>query len=173
MSYTLRKQLYKWVCFFAIMFITIVLETTVLSEFRVFGASPMLLPFIVATISLHEGPGEGAIAGLVSGILLDALYSGYEGFYTVALPVLAVIICLMNTVMYWKNFGMAVLDWVVMIILLHFVHYCIYMLAAGKGSIASLLYVIPGEFVSSLPIAPLAYLIVSKTIKRFEVMEED
>jgi len=155
------------------MFVSIVLETTVFSEFRVLGSSPCLLPFVVATIALLEGPEEGAVAGLVSGILLDALYSGYEGFYTVALPILAVLICLMNTVMYWKNFGMAVLDWAVLIIVLHFVHYCIYMLAAGKGGIASLLYVIPGELISSLPMVPFLYFIVSKTVKRFEVMEED
>ena len=54
MNYNLRKQVYKWICIFALMFISIILETTVLSEFRVLGASPVLLPFAVATVALLE-----------------------------------------------------------------------------------------------------------------------
>ncbi len=173
MNYNLRKQVYKWVCIFALMFISIILETTVLSEFRVLGASPVLLPFAVATVALLEDPEEGAIAGLFAGFLCDAIYSSYEGFYTVALPVLAVLICLMNTIMYWKNYGMAVLDWAVLIGVLHLVRYCIYMLALGRGSFSSLLYVFPGELISTLPLTPFLYLIISRIIKRFEFYEED
>lgn len=173
MNYNLKKNLYKWGSLFVLMFLAIVLETTIFSEYRLFGASPAFLPFVVATIALLEGPEEGVVAGLMAGILCDAIYSGYEGFYTVALPILAVLICLMNTIMYWKNFGMAVLDHAVMIIILHLVRYCIYVLVAGKGSAVSLLYVISGEILTTLPITPILYAIIKKMLKFFEVMEED
>ena len=173
MNYNFKRKLYKWVCLFVLMFFSIIIETTFFSEFRLLGSSPAFLPFIVAAIALLEGPEEGVVAGLLAGFLCDALYSGYEGFHTVALPILAVLICLMNTVMYWKNFGMAVLDWAVMICVLHLVRYCIYMLAAGKGSIAALLYIIPGELLTTLPFTPILYIAAKKTAKFFEVMEED
>ncbi len=172
MTYNFKRKLYKWICLFALMFISIILETTIFSEFRFLGASPSIIPFIVASIALLEGPEEGAIAGLVGGFLCDALYSGYEGFYTVSLPILAVLICLMNTIMYWKNFGMAVLDWAVLIGAMHFVRFCLYMLALGQGSIRSLLYVIPGEVTATLAFTPFLYIIISKIVNFFEVYEE-
>lgn len=173
MSFALKKKIYKWASLFVFMFLLLILETTIFSEFRLFGASPAFLPFVVAAIALLEGTEEGVVAGLMAGILCDALYSGYEGFYTIALPILAVLVCLMNTVMYWKSFGMAVLDWVAMVMVLHIVHYCIYMLLAGKGSFISVLYVIPGEVITTLPITPFLYIALKKMLKFFEVMEED
>lgn len=173
MSDNVSRKLYKWICLFILMFIAIILETTLFSNFRFLGAAPKFIPFIVAAVALLEGAEEGAIAGVVGGFLCDALYSGYEGFYTVALPVIAVLICLMNTVMYWKNYGMSVLDWAVLIFLSHLARYCLYMLAVGRGSIASLLYVIPGELVATFPLTPFIYIIISKIIKFFEVYEEN
>lgn len=173
MDNNFKRKLYKYACLFVIMFLSIIIETTFFSEFRLLGSSPAFLPFIVAAAALLEGPEEGVVAGLLAGFLCDALYSGYEGFYTVTLPILAVLICLMNTIMYWKNFGMAVLDWAVMICLLHLVRYCIYMLAAGRGSVASLLYIIPGELLTTLPFTPILYIAVKKTTKFFQIMEED
>lgn len=172
MTIAAQKKLYKWICYAALMLVSVLLQTTALSSFRVLSCAPSLVPFIVAAICLREGVGEGMIAGLLGGFLCDAIYSGHEGFYIIAMCVLAFLICLMNTMMYWKNFGMAVLDWLVLIILLHFVHYCIYMLVAGQGSIASLLYVIPGEFIATLPITPFLYVIVKKIEKSFNEPDE-
>lgn len=154
------------------MFVAAMLQTTLFANLRVFSAAPSFIPFIVAAIALRDGVGDGMIAGLVGGFICDAIYSGHEGFYIVAMCVIAFIICLMNTVMYWKNYGMAVLDWAVLIILMHFVHYCLYMLAKGEGSIVSLLYVIPGEFVATLPFTPFLYVIIKKIQKGFEELDE-
>lgn len=172
MTLNMRRKLYKWICYGALMFTAVVFQTTVLSSFRVLACAPSLIPFIVAAICLREGVGEGMIAGLAGGFLCDALYSQHEGFYIITLCVLAFLICLMNTIMYWRNYGMAVLDWAVLIVALHFVHYCIYMLMAGKGSIASLLYVIPGEFIATVPFTPFLYFIVKKTQEGFEDIDE-
>lgn len=173
MNNNIKRNICKWTILFLLMFFSIILETTIFSEFRVLGASPSFLPFIVATVALLGGVEEGVITGLVAGILCDALYSGYEGFYTVTLPIFAVLICLMNTVMYWKRFGMAIIDWVVLIIFLNLVRYCIYMLLAGRGSFISVLYVIPGEFVTTLPFTPFIYLVIKKLLKIFNAIEED
>jgi len=172
MTLVARKNLYKWICYGALMFFSLLMQTTVLSGFRVLSCTPSLIPFIVATISLRDGVGEGMVAGLVGGFICDAVYSSHEGFYIVTMCAFAFLICLMNTVMYWKSFGMAVLDWAVLITGLHFVHYCIYMLAEGQGSIVSLLTVIPGEIIATLPFTPFLYVIIKKTSQSFEELEE-
>ena len=123
MTIGLKSKIYKWIYYCALMFASIILETTVFSGFRVFNSSPVLIPFIVSSIALREGVEEGVVAGLVGGFLCDAIYSGHDGFFTVMLPVLVYLVCLMNTVMYWKNYGMAVLDWIVLILLLHTTHF--------------------------------------------------
>lgn len=173
MNVNIKRALYKWICIIALMLVSIILETTIFSSFRVFGASPVCLPFIAVTVALLEGVEDGVVAGFVGGFLCDAIFSGYEGFYTVILPILIFAICLMNTIMYWKNYGMAVLDWGLLIALLHLIRYLLYMLAQGKGSVVSLLYVIPGEFFATLALTPFLYIIVYKIIKRFKNYEED
>ncbi|MBQ9986593.1 MAG: rod shape-determining protein MreD [Oscillospiraceae bacterium] len=167
MTLEVRRKFYKWICYGILMFISVVLQTTLLSGFRVFSCAPSLIPFIVACIALHEGVADGMAAGLVGGIMCDAIYSDHEGFYTVSLCVLAFLICLMNTVMYWKSYGMALLDWAVLIIAMHFVHYCLYMLANGVGSIVSLAYVIPGEIITTAPFTPFLYMLIKKIEKSF------
>lgn len=154
------------------MFIAVILQTTVLSRLSFLGCTPSLIPFIVATVSLLEGHGEGMIAGLIGGFLCDALYSGYEGFFIIALPVLALLICIMNTVMFWKNYGMSLLDWAVLMILLNTAHYLLFMLAKGQGSAEALLYVIPGEIATTLPFTPFLYMIIKKIIKTFDGSDE-
>ncbi len=172
MTLNVKKKLYKWTCYAALMLVSVILSSTLFSSFRVISCAPSLIPFIVAAICLREGVGEGMIAGLAGGFICDAFYSSHEGFYIITLTALAFLICLMNTIMYWKNFGMAILDWVVLMALLHGIHYCVYMLARGEGSAVSLLYVIPGEFLATIPFTPFLYAIVKKTGKSFEEMEE-
>ena len=168
MTPNLRRKFNKWIYIGALMFVAVILQTTVLSRLRFLGCTPSLIPFIVATVALLEGHNDGMIAGLIGGFLCDALYSGYEGFFVIALPVLALLVCIMNTMMFWKNYGMAVLDWAVLMILLNITHYLLFMLAKGQGSAASLLYVIPGELATTLPFTPFVYMIIRKIIKSFE-----
>ncbi|MBE6912775.1 MAG: hypothetical protein E7473_09645 [Ruminococcaceae bacterium] len=163
-----KLRTYKWICYCAFMLLCVVIQTTILSGIDVMFCSPNLIPFIVAVISLRDGVEDGMIAGIAGGLLCDGLYSGYEAFYTITLVVLAFGICLLNTIMYWKNYGMSLLNWVVIVIPMQFLHYCIYMLLQGEGTISSLLYIIPGEILATLPFTPILYFIIIRIGKRFE-----
>ena len=163
-----KLKVYKWIYYCTFMFICVILQTTVLSGISILSCSPNLIPFAVAAISLRDGVDDGMIAGIAGGLLCDGLYSGYEAFYTVTLTVLAFGVCLLNTIMYWKNFPMSLLNWITILIPLQFFHYCIYMLLQGEGTISSLLYIIPGEALSTLPFTPFIYSIIVWIGKRFE-----
>ena len=172
MSPALRSKFYKWIYIGALCFFAVILQSTLLSRIKVFGATPSIIPFVVAAIALLEGHEEGMIAGIVGGVMYDAAYSGHEGFYVIILPVLAFLICIMNTFMYWKNYYMSLLDWVVILVLMHAVHYCLFMLAVGEGTPMSLLYIIPGELVATLPFTPFIYMIIKKTLGSFKNFDE-
>ena len=154
------------------MFVCVILETTLLSGIRLFSTSPSLIPFIVATIALWEGAEDGMIAGLIGGIMLDAIYSGHEGFYIIVLSLFAFLVCIMNTFLYRRNYGMAILDWLAIIVAMHLLQYCLYMLLAGRGGIISLLYVIPGEALTTVPFTPFLYLITRRIIIHFDRLDD-
>lgn len=172
MTIDVRRKLYKWVCYVALLLIVAVLQTTILSSFRVLSCAPSMIPFIVAVISLREGVGEGMLAGLVGGFICDAIYSDHEGFYTLTLTFLALLICVMNLIMYWKSYGMAIIDWAVLMVLMHLIHYAIYMLLPGTDGAQSLLYVIPGELLATAPFTPFVYAILKETSRHFEEIED-
>ena len=167
-----KLRIYKWICYGALMFICAILQTTILSGIRIFFCSPNLIPYIVATIALREGVEEGMIAGICGGIICDGMFSGYEAFYTVSLTVLAFLLCLLNTIMSWKSYFMSLLDWVILLLPLHLLHFCIYMLLRGMTDISSVLYIIPGEVAATLPFTPFVYLILLRIAKRFEKVED-
>ena len=172
MTIDIKRKIYKWIYYCALMLASIILETTVFSGLRVFNSTPALIPFIVSAIALGEGVEEGVVAGLVGGFLCDAIYSGHDGFFTVMLPVLVYLICFMNTVMYWKNYGMAVLDWIVLILLLHTTHFVVYMFLRGVGSVSAIFSVVTGEVLVTAVFTPFLYLIVNKIQSVLSDIEE-
>ncbi len=172
MTEGLKKKIYKWTYYGLAMFVAMLLETTWLSSFRVYSASPTLVPFVISAIALLEGVEEGVIAGLAGGVLCDAMYSSHDGFFTVMLPILAYLLCLMNTVMYWKNFGMAILDWLVLIFVFHSVHFLVYMFMRGEGSYLAVFRVFFGEAVTTLPFTPFLYLIIKKIVSAYSHITE-
>ena len=56
-------------------FLTVLVQTAAFSQLRLFGASPELVPLVVASVALLTGATLGAITGFGAGLLLDfALY---------------------------------------------------------------------------------------------------
>ncbi len=172
MPIEVRRKFYKWICYGALMFFSIILQTTLFSNLCVFNASPSFIPFIVATITLMEGCDDGMIAGVAGGFLCDAIYSSHEGFYVIMLPLLAFGIYMMNKIMYWKKYSMAVIDWICLSTVLNIVHYCIFMLAQGLGHPESLIALIPGEIFVTVPFTPFIYMIISRIIKHFSFLDD-
>ncbi len=167
-----RRLIYKWISYSALMLFSLLLQTTLLSRFSVFSCTPSLLPFIIATIAMLEGSGTGTIAGLIAGFLSDAIFGGHEGFYTVAFPILAFAICFIDTFMYWKNYGMSILNWIILIVLLSLIYSCVFLIIAGRGTFSAILYVLPGEILATAPFTPFIYIIITRIIKAFSMPED-
>ncbi len=167
-----RRLIYKWISYSALMLFSLLLQTTLLSRFSVFSCTPSLIPFIVATIAMLEGSGTGTMAGLIAGFFSDAIFGGYEGFYTVVLPILAFCICFIDTFMYWKNYGMSILNWIILLVLQSLIYCAIFLIIAGRGSFSAIFYVLPFEIIATVPFTPFIYMIIKKIIKAFDTPDD-
>ena len=167
-----RRKLYKWISYTAVMFVSIILQTTLFSGIRVFSCSPSLIPFIVSCIALIEGMQTGVEAGFVGGFLCDMMYGGHNGFYTFMLPILALVICFMNKVMYWRSYFMSLIDWIVLTVLLNTVLCAAMTIGGGNLSMTALLREIPGEILASIFFTPFLYAIIKKCAKSFENLDD-
>lgn len=63
-----------------VIFITIILQSTIISGIRIAGVSPSLAIPVVVALSMGFGSVTGAYAGLVLGLLEDVLFSQVLGF---------------------------------------------------------------------------------------------
>lgn len=154
------------------MFASLILQTTIFSGIRIFSCSPSMIPFIVASIALIEGMQTGVEAGLVGGFLYDMMYSGHNGFYTLILPLLALLVCFMNKVMYWRSYIMSLIDWAVIAVLLNLILCTIMRIGGGNLTLAAVFREIPGEILSTLVFTPFLYMIIKKCASHFEDLED-
>lgn len=164
---------YKWILYVAFMFVTMILETTILSEIKIFGATPIhLLPYTVATIAMLEGTTNGAIAGLAAGVISDALLPAFDGFYTITFVVCGVLISFLCNFVFWRNYWVTLLYLGAIMLFTRLAYYVFFFLLFGNWDVFSLFFTLPAEFVSSAIFTPVVYLIVSKIAKHTGYKEE-
>ena len=65
----------------------VVLQTTVFTHLRVFGAIPDLCLVATVAIAFEEGPQRAAVFGFVSGLFLDLFWGGPLGLWALCLLV--------------------------------------------------------------------------------------
>lgn len=76
-----RIPMLKLVLYSVLLIVLFVLETAHGIPLRVFGYRIDILPCVMAAVALMDGPVEGCILGVLTGILYDAGFSGPEGLY--------------------------------------------------------------------------------------------
>ena len=164
---------YKWILYVALMFITMILETTVLSHVKIFGATPThLLPYAVAVIAMLEGTTSGALAGLFAGVISDALLPTADGFYTITLVLCGILISFLCTLVFWKNYWTTLLYLAATMLSVRLVYYIFFFVIFGKAEVLSLFWTLPAEFFVTAVFTPLMYFLIVKIAKRTGYDEE-
>lgn len=172
MTESRKRQYYKWISYTSLILALLLLQTTILSRLSVFSTTPSLIPFVVGAIAMLEGSESGAATGLVGGFLSDVIYAGHEGFYTVVYTLLAVLVCLLDQFMFWKNYAVSVINWLFISILTNVVFYVLFTVGGGRGDASALLYVILGELLTSVVFTPFLYALIARISKSFKNEEE-
>ncbi len=167
-----KRLTYKWISYSALILISLLLQTALFSKISVLSASPFLIPYIIATVTLLEGNESAAAIGLVGGFLCDAMLGAHEVFYTVVFTILAVLLCAFNKLTFWKNFPMSLLNWALLILFTNLSKFCFILFTTGKNAIASSFALLPGELLATLVFTPFLYMIISKIIKSFSDIDE-
>ncbi len=84
------------------------IQTTILDYFKVFGVKPNLIFVFVVSVALLRGSLEGAITGFFAGLTWDILSGKVIGFYTLLCLYLGLILGSVNKRLYRENIFVAV-----------------------------------------------------------------
>lgn len=159
---------YKWVFYVAILLFTAIIQhSTIISKIDILGGSPSLLLFAVSVIAMLEGANGGAGAGLAAGIIMDAMSSPAEGFYTATYVVCGIVSSALNAITYHKTYFVSLLFWLASVVLSSLLYYVFFMLIMGKGGPMLILYMIPGELLATVLFTPIVYFICRYVYRRF------
>lgn len=69
--------------------LSMIFQTMFLSGFRIMGICPFVLPAVVVSVGMFEGPIEGVVFALIMGLFTDMAYVESTILYTVMFPSLA------------------------------------------------------------------------------------
>lgn len=84
-------------------FISLVLQSTLFSHLTVAGVKPDLVLVLVVFYALFQGPQEGALVGLIGGLLQDMMFGQYIGLNALANLVIGYLIGLLERKIYKEN----------------------------------------------------------------------
>lgn len=71
------------------MFLALICQTMLFSQFRILGVCPMVLPAVAVAVGMFEGASWGALFGLIMGIFTDMAYVESTVTFTVVFPIVA------------------------------------------------------------------------------------
>lgn len=168
-----KKTRYKWILYIALLFVIMLLETTLLPYVKIFGATPMcLLPYAIGAIAMFEGAYGGALAGLCAGIISDAMLPTVDGFYTVVYVLCGIAIAFLCEFVFWRNYWTTLLYGVVVVLLARLIYYVVFFLIFGETNILMVLRSLPAELLASAIFTPLIYPAIRTVARRFRIEEE-
>lgn len=85
-----RGRIVKYAALIAFVFLVFVMQSTVFTHLRIFGAMPLLIPVASVCISLFEGSERGGVMGLICGILCDLSFNQPTIEFTLTLTIIGV-----------------------------------------------------------------------------------
>lgn len=80
------KRLLKYALY---LFLSLVTQDMLFTQFRIFGVCPMVLPAVAVAVGMFEGASFGAIFSLIMGIFADMAYIENTVTFTLLFPALA------------------------------------------------------------------------------------
>lgn len=87
--------IFKWAVYSLATFLLFALQYLVLDHIRIWGLTPFLYPMLPAVAASFEGLRRGSTFALFMGLVCDLLLPGpFEGFYTIAFTLTAIIAAL-------------------------------------------------------------------------------
>ena len=156
-----------------IVFVNIILQTTLCPLLAVRGIFPDTALIIVTSYALLRGSKEGAIVGGFSGLLMDIFFSRMIGFYTLLYLAIGLLFGRSQKNFYRENYILPVIFCAVSTVLFQAVLYITGFLFRGEGNLLHFLFSILGpDLVYTAVVTILVYRILFGINEWLELKEK-
>ncbi|MGE4549487.1 MAG: rod shape-determining protein MreD [Intestinibacillus sp.] len=160
----------KIVIYAALLVLLFLLETANGMPVRVFGIRADVLPCVMAAVALTDGPVEGCIIGILTGVLYDAGFAGAEGLYPLYFMLFGTAAGFFSQRYLRRIFPSMLLLTASAMLLLDLLRYGFSLLTGKNGPFLLFFQAACGETLIAAAFSPVVYLIVRAVSRRFEWM---
>ncbi len=151
------RPLFKWGSYTLVLVLVILLQTDVLPRIRIMGVHPNLLPLVPVMVAVLEGGAPGALFGLVTGVICDALIPPFEGIHMVYLFVACLLIGTLSTNYFRKNFITTAVSAILSLAVLDLFIWLLFYLVPRRAGLDVLWVVLLPEVAVTALFSPLLY----------------
>lgn len=165
-----RIPVLKIVIYAALLVLLFVLETANGMPVRVFGFRVDVLPCVMAAAALVDGPVEGCILGLLTGVLYDAGFTGPEGLYPLYFMLFGTAAGFFSQRYLRRIFPSMLLITAVSMLLLDLMRYGFSLLLRNNAPFLLFFQAMCGETLIAAVLSPFVFLLVRGISRKFERM---
>ena len=151
------QSIFKWLMYSLMLIIFFLLETAVLTRVSLLGVHPLVVPLIVSTVAVFEGPWSGAFFGFSAGIFYDAFIPLSEGFYSIIFLIGCYLIGYLSQSVFQKNFLTSFLWNLIFLSFAQLMFFFIFFLLQSKAGLSALFTTYLPEVGVSMLFSPLIY----------------
>lgn len=150
-----KDRIIKTLAYLLLTVLTAALETAVLSDWRIFGASPELLPFLAASAAVYEGSMAAVCCGFFVGLLMDGLGARSLWWYTVSMTGMSVIVAAISPHLFRPRWTTAVLWGAMMQLISEFCRFFVRFYLFSKADLSAVVTVLLPQLLYSILLSPL------------------
>lgn len=165
-----RISILKIITYAALLVLLHLVETSSGVHWRILGFRLDVLPAVMAAVALLDGPVEGVILGLITGVLYDIGFTGTEGMYPLYFMLFGVGAGLFSHRYLRKIFPSMLLITACSMLFLDLFRYGFLVLMGTSSSFLIFMRMACGETLVTLIFTPAVYLAVRFISRRFEAL---
>lgn len=167
------SQIIKMLLYVAIMLVLYVLQTANGFPMHIMGIKIDLLPCVLMSVALLDGPVEGMIIGLVAGILQDVSYNGAEGLLPLYFMVCGVAAGMLGQRYLRRIWPSQAMLSASTVLLMSVMRYAFSWLMQTPLPLLKFTRLVCGNVLIMITLSPLIYFLVRKISRRYQDKETD
>lgn len=150
-----KDRILKTLAYLILTILTAALETSVLSNWRILGATPELLPFVAAAAAVYEGPMAAVWSGFFVGLLMDGLGAKSLWWYTVSMTGMSALIAAISPHLFRPRWTTAVLWGALMQLISEFFRFFVVFYLFSRADLSAVVTVLLPQLLISVLLSPL------------------
>ena len=167
-----KRAFYKWISYGILIAAIMIVESTLLCKLSLFSATPSLVPYLVAAITMREGISGAAGIGLMAGVITDAMVPSVTGFYTVTFVLCGILVGILCRMLFQKHYPASLLYWLICVVVKNIAYYVVVFMLWGRTVGVEFFLCWVGEVLTTVLFTPVLYWAVWKINRKYLREEE-